>query len=196
MHFSILYSLALTSSAAFAYKPCPLLGPVFQPPTQLDQATTFQDALCNLTTTLDSTSKTGQTRYGTFTNNATSFSVGVFDATTPGGIFSYQYSSAALQNGTQGVKHVTEDSVYRIGSGSKLITVYLFLIEAGWKYWGHPITEFIPQLKSAAQNCSATSNAVDCIDWDEVTLGALASHMAGLPRDCMYNIMLRRRTHR
>ncbi|KAK5120560.1 hypothetical protein LTR85_006216 [Meristemomyces frigidus] len=100
-----------------------------------------------------------------------------FDQTLGGNIV---YS---LQKGTEGVKQVTENSVYRIGSGSKLITIYLILIEVGWKYWDHPITDFVPQLGAAARKCSAGTDAVDCIDWNGVTLGALASHMAGIPRD-------------
>ncbi|KAK6385452.1 hypothetical protein LTR65_009146 [Meristemomyces frigidus] len=184
MHTSVFYSLLLSSSTAFAYQPCPLLGPVFQAPTGLCDATIFQDALRNLTDTLDNGTATGgETRYGSFPSNATSFSIGVFDATTPGGLLSYQYSSSALQSGTEGVNRVTEDSVYRLGSGSKLITIYLFLIEVGWKYWDHSITDFVPQLEVAARKCLARKDAVDCVDWNDVTLGALASHMAGIPRD-------------
>ncbi|KAK5108392.1 hypothetical protein LTR62_008348 [Meristemomyces frigidus] len=82
-----------------------------------------------------------------------------------------------------GVTEVKEDSVFRIGSGSKLITAYLFLIEVGMKYWGHPITDFVPELAAAARNCSASPDPVDCTDWSEITLGALASHMAGIRND-------------
>jgi len=171
-------------STATAYRPCPLLGAVFQPPTDLHKASILQGSLHSLSNTLDYSTKLGSTRYGSLPSNATSFSIGVFDASSPDALFSYQYSSPALQNGTQGVKHVTEDLIYRIGSGSKLVTMYLFLIEAGWKYLNDAITDFVPQLTQAARNCSAPDDPVDCIDWSEVTLGALASHMARIPRDC------------
>jgi hypothetical protein len=59
------------------------------------------------------------------------------------------------------------------------------MIEAGPNYWSHFITEYIPELKTAASGCSASEDPINCIDWDEITLGALASHTAGLPRDCM-----------
>ncbi|KAK5137383.1 hypothetical protein LTR08_008961 [Meristemomyces frigidus] len=183
MRASTFVPVVLSSSLVFAYIPCPLLGPVFPAPTELSQSTTFQDALGNLSSILDNVTTTGLTPYGAIPSNATSFSIGIFDAKSPGGLYSYQYSSPALQQGTEGVKQVTKDSVYRIGSGSKLITIYLFLLEVGWKYWNHPITDFVAELKPAARNCSASSNALDCMDWDEITLGALASHMAGIPRD-------------
>ena len=79
---------------------------------------------------------------------------------------------------------MTEDSIYRVGSLSKLITIYLFLIEAGPRYWNYPITEFVPELAAAAEECSAEEDPVDCIDWEDITLGALASNLAGVPRDC------------
>jgi len=77
--------------------------------------------------------------------------VGVFDASSPSALFSYQYTAPTLRNGTQGVQAVTEDSVYRIGSLSKLITAYTFLLAAGPKYWEYPVTKFLPELREAAK---------------------------------------------
>lgn len=173
-------------SPAVAYTACPLLGPVFESPTSICDSTSFQSAAKNLTTTLDIASILGLTSYGSIPSNITSFSIGVFSAASPVDqpLFSYQHTAPSLQNGTEGTTEVTPDSIYRIGSLSKLITIYLFLIEAGPRWWNYPITEFVPQLEVAALACRAAENAVDCVDWDAVTLGALASHMAGLPRDC------------
>ena len=184
MHMqNVLFCLAAATSI-LAYKPCPLLGPVFEPPENLSTSSPFQNALNGLKTTLDNATKTGKTPYGSWPVTNNSFSLGIFDATTPTQLFSYQFTSKQIQNSKQGVTDVSEDSIYRIGSLSKLITAYLFLIEVGPTYWSHPITEFVPALASAAEQCSASQDPVDCIDWNDVTLGALASHMAGLPRDC------------
>lgn len=169
------------ASGTFAFAPCPILGPVFEPPSSLCTAEIFQSGLHNLTTSLDEAIKSSQTPFGPIVSNWTSFSIGIFNATDT--LFSYQYSSPTLQKGTEGVKEVTEDSIYRVGSGSKLFTAYLFLIEAGAEYWNRAITEFLPELEEASKNCSAREDAINCIDWNEVTLGAMASHMAGLPRD-------------
>lgn len=186
----MLSNVSLVASVAIAgvsaYKPCPLHGAVFDPPAQLSDSSTFQNVLHNLQTTLDNRTSMGETAYGAWSAANNSFSLGIFDTTSAGQLFSYQYSSPALQQGKQGVKHVTENSIYRIGSVSKLLTIYLFLIEAGPSYWNHPITEFVPALATAAEKCSAARDAVDCIDWTDITLGALASHMAGIPRDCTF----------
>ncbi|KAK3672594.1 hypothetical protein LTR78_007645 [Recurvomyces mirabilis] len=172
---------AATLSTVLAYTPCPILGPVFPAPSSLCDADSFQAALKNISTTLDYAGNTGKTPYGNIPSNATSFTVGVFSADET--LFSHQYTSPWLKTSTQGATEVGVDSVFRIGSGSKLITTYLWLVEVGTKYWGHSITEFVPELAEAPQNCSASADPVDCIDWDEITLGALASHMAGVPRD-------------
>lgn len=172
-----------------AYKPCPLLSPVFEPPTNLSDASIFQNTLIKLKATLDNATKTGMTAYGLWPANNNSFSVGVFDISSPS-IFSYQYSSPVLQESKQGVQHVTEESIYRVGSVSKLITIYLFLIEVGPTYWNHPVTDFVPELEAAARKCSALANPIDCVDWADVTLGALASQMAGIARDCEFPLAL------
>jgi len=180
----------LLSSLVTAYRPCPLLGSVFQPPTSLCDTQTFQDALRDLTTALDHATEAGNSSYGPIPAESSAFSIGIFDANTPGDLFSYQSSSSHLRQGTEGVQEVSQDSVYRVGSLSKLITTYLFLIEVGPKYWREPITDFVSELADAARTCSSAENAVDCVDWSEVTLGALASHMAGIPRDCRFMLAL------
>lgn len=77
---------------------------------------------------------------------------------------------------------IIDDTVYRVGSISKLLLLYTFLVEAGHDYWHRPITDFIPELVEAAESCSAEADPLTCPDWDEITLGALASHLAGLGR--------------
>ena len=105
--------LATSSVGVSAFKPWPLLGPVFEYPTSLCDSDIFQAALQNLTVTLDSAASSGGvTPYGKIPLAATSFAIGAFDNDTT--LFSYQYSSPALQNGTVGVKNVTEDSVFRV----------------------------------------------------------------------------------
>jgi CubicO group peptidase (beta-lactamase class C family) len=56
------------------------------------------------------------------------------------------------------------------------------LLEAGHAYWQKPITDFVPELVEAAQNCSAEKDPLTCADWENIDLGSLASHLAGLGR--------------
>jgi CubicO group peptidase (beta-lactamase class C family) len=76
----------------------------------------------------------------------------------------------------------TDETVYRLGSVSKLLFLYTFLVEVGHAHWHRPITNFIPELAEAAQSCSAELDPLTCPDWHEITLGALASHLSGLGR--------------
>jgi CubicO group peptidase (beta-lactamase class C family) len=86
-----------------------------------------------------------------------------------------------VKNSTLGVKNVDSHSQYRIGSISKLFTVYTFLIEAGDVKFNDPITKYVPELAAAARH---EQNAVDSVDWESVTVGNLASQMSGIGRDC------------
>lgn len=178
-----LNSLLLTAHP-YGYTPCPLLGQSWALPTDLPDAPDFPDALAVLQARLENTTITGLTDFGTWSSTNNFFSLGVFDATSPEQLFTFQYSSEALQNAEQGVKEVTEDTIFRIGSNSKLITVYLFLIEVEPEYWNRQVTDFVPRLAKAATKCSAHDAHIDCIHWNEITLGSLASHMGGLPRAC------------
>lgn len=173
--------LALCHAAR--YKPCPLLGPDVLPPTNLLNDTLFQSAMRNLSSTLKNSFATGQTPYGDLNPGNNSCSVGIFD-TSSTSLLSFQHSSQTLRNSTEGVKQVTENSIYGLGSGSKLLTAYTFFINAGPEYLERKVTDFVPELANAARNCSAQTNAIMCSDWSDITLGALLSHMAGIPRDC------------
>ncbi|KAH7304335.1 beta-lactamase/transpeptidase-like protein, partial [Stachybotrys elegans] len=80
---------------------------------------------------------------------------------------------------------INKDSVFRLASVSKVLSVWSFLIEVGDEHFNDPITRYVPEL-GAVSNISATGVVYDDIDqvrWNEVTLGQLASHLAGIPRD-------------
>jgi CubicO group peptidase (beta-lactamase class C family) len=87
-----------------------------------------------------------------------------------------------VANGTVGVRNVTADSVYRIGSISKLLSVYLYLIQLGALHIHTPVTQFIPELLIHA---NASIDDVDVVRprWNEITISDLASYLAGIPDD-------------
>jgi CubicO group peptidase (beta-lactamase class C family) len=77
------------------------------------------------------------------------------------------------------------ETLVRVASISKLMTVYTTLAALGDKHWNDPVTKHIPELARPKAR-----NPVYDVDWSEVTLGALASHMGGIPRDCTSRTLL------
>ena len=166
---------------------CPLEGPQFPPPQNLPSDSTVQSALASLQSKLQSLSSSAN---GTL-DPLTSFSIEAFSTQSTSPLFQFHHAGSSVKASSTGIKNITRDSIYRIGSVSKLVTVYLFLIEAGDSYFSQPITKFVPELAAAAaaQNSSSggvqqgNSNVLDATQWEQITLGALASHMAGIQRD-------------
>jgi CubicO group peptidase (beta-lactamase class C family) len=76
---------------------------------------------------------------------------------------------------------VDADTVYRIGSLTKIFTVFTFLLEAGDVHFNSPVTNYVPELAALAKNTSG--NAITRIAWEDITIGELASHMAGIASD-------------
>jgi CubicO group peptidase (beta-lactamase class C family) len=114
--------------------------------------------------------------------NTTSFSITVFSASEDSFAYEYHRTDSTVSHGTAGVRNVTADSVYRIGSISKLISVYLFLIQLGGKHLHTPVSHFIPQLLVHA-NSSLDDLDVIRPDWRDITVSDLASYLAGIPND-------------
>ncbi|KAJ9623791.1 hypothetical protein H2204_011083 [Knufia peltigerae] len=98
-------------------------------------------------------------------------------------LFSFYYSTD--QN-----KNVDEGTVFRIGSVSKLFTIYTLLISESYDIFSRWIGDFIPELVAPTEAAPIlnTTNSFERLtaNWSEITIGALGSHMAGIARD--YNL--------
>ena len=81
-----------------------------------------------------------------------------------------------LQNSTYGVKKVKGDPIFRIGSISKLLTVYSMPTEVG----DAPVMDVIPELQSHVEKSKI--NLIEYVARESVTMGSLAGQAAGLPR--------------
>ncbi|KAK8047495.1 beta-lactamase-like 1 [Apiospora saccharicola] len=174
------WALLLTQSTTVAIPDCPFPGPVFPKPTKLASSETFQSVLSNLTDTFKA-----RDREPANNPNGTSWSVQVFsvsddDANKP--LWEYHHSAPSLATaGTGGVKEVDGDTIYRLGSLTKIFTILTFLVEAGDGYWNTPVTKFVPELALLADKYQY--DPVMNVDWASITLGELASHTAGIVRD-------------
>lgn len=91
-------------------------------------------------------------------------------------------SYTPLVYNTTGTHTVDGDTVFRIGSVSKVFTVMGLLLLGDKINMADPITKYVPELTRLKGE--PDKNAVTAVDWDRVTLDALASQFAGIPYDC------------
>ncbi|KAI0007167.1 beta-lactamase/transpeptidase-like protein [Xylariaceae sp. FL0662B] len=156
---------------------CPYPGPAFPKPKNLAASEAVQTALTNLTATFNA-----RAADPSLNPNGTSWSIQVFSAASDDALWEhYHTATTLLSSTTPGVKTVDGDSVYRLGSLTKIFTIMTFLAEAGDTYWNTPVTRWVPELELLADK--AQYDPILNVAWDSVTLGDLASHMAGIVRD-------------
>lgn len=172
----LLAAIPISSEADSQYPECVLAGPDFPPPSHLSDSkllasavSDFEDLVMNKTVNLQS--------------NDTAWSVSLFSKENKT-VYEYYYTPPI----DVGVKKVDKDSVFRIGSVSKMFSVWSFLIEAGDKYFNEPITKFVPELANVSFPCDDTQrntvyDDINHVRWEDVTLGELASQAAGITRD-------------
>jgi CubicO group peptidase (beta-lactamase class C family) len=180
--YELLLLLLLQVALIDAVHLCPLLGPSWPAPTGLSSDATVQAALKNITQTLQNASNAGKF-------SGASLSLEIFDTTSSDALLAYAYTAKEI-NTTLGVSKVDENTVFRIGSTSKMFPMFLLLIQSGFDTLQDPISKYIPEIKAAGadiqRNSTKRNNGIDYTNWNDITVGELASHLAGIARDCEY----------
>ncbi|EGO52229.1 hypothetical protein NEUTE1DRAFT_56027 [Neurospora tetrasperma FGSC 2508] len=172
----------LATTCATAAPNCPPLGPVFEKPRNFKSSVAIRAALANLTETFQARDEDNSAAVRA---NITSYSLEVFSISdTDPVIFSWHHTAPAhassnITNG--GVKKTDADTVYRLGSLTKIFTVYTWLVQDGDVKWNEPITKYVPELAKAADK--AKDDPVGNVAWGEVTVGSLAGQLSGAVRD-------------
>ncbi|KAI0977035.1 putative penicillin-binding protein [Xylaria arbuscula] len=160
-----------------------LLGSLYQYPTGLLTSNIINAWGSELTATLNQVLQSGNSDFGEFEANTSSVSITISsiedDESAP--FFDFHYSSPFLNASDGGTDHVTKSSIYRIGSISKLFTTYALLVGYGWESWDHAVTSYVPELSEAAS--SDCRHSIEDVCWDRVTVGNLASQLAGIGRE-------------
>lgn len=113
------------------------------------------------------------------------FSLGMFsihDASVADSL-QFHHTSAEVANSTTGATEVDGSSIYRVASVTKLFTAFAGMLELDERDWDRPITDFVPRLAEYARNTPGAADPVNIVQWEKVTLAALSSHLAGIPRD-------------
>lgn len=167
---SVLAKIATTSTMILSASSL-LLGRAFPTPANVASDPKFQVAVKSF----DALLSTHLSDSGA--NQNTSFSISVFSASGPDLLYERHHTSEAVARASFGINEVNGDSIYRIGSISKLLTVYTFLIQVGDRHLNEPITNYVPELLEMRGHDNPDPS------WEEITLGELASHLSGISRD-------------
>ena len=149
---------------------CPISGPAYPAADDTTSPTltaTKPEFLNTLTQALSG---------GGIDGGATSFSIQVFSPHSDTAVFEYHHTATNANRSSP----VGPQTLYRIGSVSKLVSAYTILSKFSHRRWDDPIVDYIPELAKAK-----FKNDVDTVDWEDVTLGMLASHQSGIGSDCM-----------
>jgi len=170
------------SAIAPSTGPCPLSGPDYPAPKHSSDTAALKRAVTAFRETVEASLKNSS---GAIPLDAegTTFSFEAWSVHEDSPLQTYHYDATGLSNPVEGVKNVTSDTTYRIGSLSKLLTVYTWVVKDGYKHWNEPITNFIPELEAYDAKYDADANYVDHFQWSTITVGALASQLSGIQKD-------------
>lgn len=167
-----------SSTRSLPTEDCPILGPSFPSNFDLSGGTTIRKLQSRFPEQIESLFSSG-----VINRTHTSFSIDVFSAVTNSSIYSYHHAAPGL-NGTLTAGVLNDGTIYRIGSVSKLYTVYAILANAGMEVLDHRVTRYLPELAG-----NAGSDPLQRIRWEDVTVGALASQLGGSGgmRECRHS---------
>lgn len=82
---------------------------------------------------------------------------------------------------------IDSQTIYRIGSISKLFAVLSVLTQGHIKL-EDPITKYVPELRQLKSEATPNANDITAVNWDQVTVGSLTTHMGGIGADRTYHI--------
>ncbi|KAI0465682.1 beta-lactamase/transpeptidase-like protein [Xylaria cf. heliscus] len=179
--FLILSPLGLATNVfATAPQACALAGPGFPSPSGLSNSSILSESIAEFERSLRDVELGLQA-------NDTAWAVALFSSRENKTLYEQYYTPPI----DVGVSQVDTHSIFRIGSVSKVFSVWSFLIEVGDTRFNDPITKYVPELANLTCNSGSDGQElysdIDHVRWDEITLGQLASHAAGIPRDPTFN---------
>ncbi|KAI0483464.1 beta-lactamase/transpeptidase-like protein [Xylaria cf. heliscus] len=168
--------VAFQATGSQAKKNCPIYGLGYPKPDNLFGYEGIRGAASALDSVfgqyIDNANNTGSDKF--------SYSVEVFAASEQTPLWSHYWTAKNLETmNTTGVRKVDGNTVYRIGSLTKIFTMLTFLAEVGDASWNEPIAKFIPEIAAMVVDGRDTSHSLTSPDWGSITIGALASQISG-----------------
>ncbi|KAL0937379.1 beta-lactamase-like protein 2 [Colletotrichum truncatum] len=159
--------LAPLTAASFT---CPPLGPVFPAAKNPGAHPAVRAALADFVAAVEAETKD-------FDGSAVS--IGVKSAFEDEPLLDFHHTPK--NRDPRGADVVDENTVYRLASVSKVFTVLAALQRDDVIHLDDPITKFIPELRGKRPE----GGELDYVDWEEVTVEAVAAHVAGIGADMM-----------
>lgn len=151
---------------------CPLLGPALYKDFDLTNSSSFTNATAAFPDVIKSLFDSGAVN-----SSLASFVIDVYSTHTNQSLYTYTHKATAPARNESFPAEINDGTIFRVGSVSKLYTVYAILAHAkSLDVFDLPVTQFLPEL-AGNEPGNATNPAVV---WEKVTVGALASHQAGL----------------
>ncbi|KAI8625975.1 beta-lactamase/transpeptidase-like protein [Xylariaceae sp. FL1651] len=154
---------------------CPPLGRVVPAPTNPSSHGSVQTAIQTIA---------GEFQNLTATFNTTGISIEVKSIHEAGPMIELHYTPPILD--TTGTAAIDSQTIYRMGSISKIFAV-LSVLTQGHMKMEDPITKYVPELLQLKSEASVI-NDITTVNWDQVTVGALTTHMGGIGTDLPYDL--------
>lgn len=164
--FFKLAAVAAGTLALVDAKACPPLGAVFPAPQSPGESPLVKKAAAALKDNLDARITTKF--------NSSGLSIGVKSIHEDDPLFTYYFTPP---NPGEGSDKVDEDTVFRIASGSKLITALAVRVNDKINLQAS-VLKYLPELNKTAGNDDILS-----LKWEDITVGSLASHLSGVGVD-------------
>lgn len=154
---------------------CPPLGAVLPPPKKPSKNEAVKKALSQI--------QGLQEEVGLLFGNATGVAVSLSSAYEDDILGSLTYTPAVYN--TSGTHAVDGGTVFMIASVSKVFTAMGLLLLGGNISFSDPITKYVPELNQLKRQQSV-QNEITVMDWDHITIDAMASHLGGVSGNCEY----------
>ncbi|KAI1169649.1 beta-lactamase/transpeptidase-like protein [Nemania sp. FL0916] len=155
---------------------CPPLGPVLPAPITPSAHGSVQVAIKTIT---------GRFQNLTSTFNTTGISVAVKSIHETSPMLELHHTPPVRDNTS--TKVVDSETIYRIGSVSKIFAVLSVLTQGHMKL-DDPIVKYVPELLALKSEAEPAANDITAVNWDDVTVGSLTSHMSGIGADLIYDL--------
>ncbi|POR36318.1 Uncharacterized protein TPAR_03483 [Tolypocladium paradoxum] len=171
---------AVATPSAFDQK---LLGPAYPAPSNLAAVSAIRDTAARLSSALQHALDSGQTPFGNFTARGTSLSLTASSARDAAPFLDFHYTSPLVDAAAGSTRRVTADTAYRVGTVSKLFTVYALLLNGDAAYWDRPVTDLVPELRGAAARPGADNVVERVVEHNngDLSLQDFPWEAAGLP---------------